>query len=230
MHFFDQYPQLYESGVAPSANRLRCRYEAIIAANAGILGGARVLDVASHNGRWSFAAVLGAGASYSLGVEPRKTLVDSARQLADNLQVADKVDFRQAKINDYLDTESLAPDTFDVVMCNGFFYHTCDHFQLLREFRRLAPYLILDTEVAPQSTLGIFYRREQDDHIGRAVSDEDDNSTLVGTPTVAMLGEMFRAVGFQSWQFFDWKGKSHPSQDGIERYIQGNRVTVLVTR
>ncbi|MGZ0165843.1 MAG: hypothetical protein ACKVII_18110 [Planctomycetales bacterium] len=55
MHFFDQYQQFYETGITPNANRLRWRYDAIINANADILEGAKVLDVASHNGRWSAA-------------------------------------------------------------------------------------------------------------------------------------------------------------------------------
>lgn len=59
MHFFDQYQQFYETGIPPNANRLRlrcrCRYDAIINANVNILEGAKVLDVASHNGRWSAA-------------------------------------------------------------------------------------------------------------------------------------------------------------------------------
>jgi hypothetical protein len=55
VHFFDQYQQFYETGITPNANRLRCRYDAIINTNVDILEGAKVLDVASHNGRWSAA-------------------------------------------------------------------------------------------------------------------------------------------------------------------------------
>lgn len=50
MHFFDQHQQFYETGITPNANRLRCRYDAIINANVDILEGAKVLDLASHNG------------------------------------------------------------------------------------------------------------------------------------------------------------------------------------
>ena len=38
---------------AAAAARLNLRHEAMIAANRDILTGARVLDLASHDGRWS---------------------------------------------------------------------------------------------------------------------------------------------------------------------------------
>lgn len=122
MHFFDQYTQFYESGITPNANRLRCRFDAIINANMEVLAGARVLDVASHNGRWSAATVLAGKAAHVVGVEPRADLVEVANKVAAEIGIADRVDFRTATIMDFLKSEDLADDAFDVVMCNGYFY------------------------------------------------------------------------------------------------------------
>ena len=69
--FFDDYPLFYEtSKTASSKARLNVRHQAIIEANRDILKDARVLDLASHDGRWSFAA-LKAGAAHVTGVEAR---------------------------------------------------------------------------------------------------------------------------------------------------------------
>lgn len=56
------------------------RHAAIDAAKAEQLAGRRVLEIASHDGRWSFAAVT-AGASCVVGVESRSELIDSAQDV-----------------------------------------------------------------------------------------------------------------------------------------------------
>ena len=58
-------------------NRMNERYEALFASNRDILDGARVLDLASHDGRYSFAAMK-TGAAHVTGVEVRESLIDKA--------------------------------------------------------------------------------------------------------------------------------------------------------
>jgi len=58
---------------------LSARHAAIVETNADKLAGCRVLDIASHDGRWSFAAPQ-AGAAHIVGIEPRVELVDNARE------------------------------------------------------------------------------------------------------------------------------------------------------
>jgi len=56
--FFDTYPQFYRtSNTAARPDRLNDRYRAIIDFNRGIIQGSTILDIASHDGRWSFAAI-----------------------------------------------------------------------------------------------------------------------------------------------------------------------------
>ena len=80
MNFFDNFERFYAtSNTSPFPHRLNGRHHAIIARNADVLAGKRVLDIASHDGRWSFAA-LQAGAAHVTGMEPRQELIDNARE------------------------------------------------------------------------------------------------------------------------------------------------------
>ncbi len=230
MHFFDRYQQFYETGITPNANRLRCRYDAIISANVDILEGARVLDVASHNGRWSAAAILGGKAAHVTGVEPRAELVEAATRTAAELSIVHQVEFHTATIMDYLFQQRLPDNAFDVVMCNGYFYHTHDHFQLLKEFCRIGRSLILDTEISPRPAIAMFYHREPSDNIGNAVNESDQNSAFVGRPTKGLLTEMLTVAGYTSHEYFNWTDYPFESTDWIKNYIEGKRITLRAAR
>jgi 23S rRNA G2069 N7-methylase RlmK/C1962 C5-methylase RlmI len=76
--FFDRFNRFYStSRTSPWPERLHARYQAIIQENLDLLRGQRVLDVASHDGRWSFAA-LKAGCAHVTGMEAREHLVLNA--------------------------------------------------------------------------------------------------------------------------------------------------------
>jgi predicted RNA methylase len=76
--FFDDYPLFYGSSkTSATSARLAASYSAIIKAHQALIGGSRVLDLASHDGRWSFAA-LAAGAAHVVGIEARQELVANA--------------------------------------------------------------------------------------------------------------------------------------------------------
>ena len=62
-NFFDDYPRFREtSNVASSLDRLNFRYSHVIDRNRRLLEGKRVLDIASHDARFTFAALRGADA------------------------------------------------------------------------------------------------------------------------------------------------------------------------
>ena len=63
-------------------SRLDSRYQAVVEQGLGAIQGARILDIASHDGRWS-AACLANGANHVTGIEAREHLARKAeRQLA----------------------------------------------------------------------------------------------------------------------------------------------------
>src|SRR5215469_18424573 len=73
--FFERFPRFYlSSSTAATSARLNLRYEAIFGENRDIFAGASVLDLASHDGRWSLAA-LATGARSVIGIEARPELV-----------------------------------------------------------------------------------------------------------------------------------------------------------
>jgi 23S rRNA G2069 N7-methylase RlmK/C1962 C5-methylase RlmI len=78
--FFDEYSRFYQTtGTGLEPNRLYQRWRMIIDQNRALYHGARVLDLASHDGRWSFSA-LKAGAQFVKGVEARAELVRRAHE------------------------------------------------------------------------------------------------------------------------------------------------------
>ena len=78
MNFFDTYPEFYKtSKTGAFPNRLNGRYKSLIEANSAIIQEQTILDIASHDGRWSFAAIKN-GAKKVIGIEARQYLVESA--------------------------------------------------------------------------------------------------------------------------------------------------------
>ena len=80
MAFFDSYPRFFEtSRTGAWANRLNKRHKAIFETIPTLFETKRVLDIASHDGRWSLAA-LQAGASDVVWIEARAHLIDNANE------------------------------------------------------------------------------------------------------------------------------------------------------
>lgn len=145
--FFDDYPQFYEtSQTAADAERLHGRYRAIIDDNRAILEDGKILDIASHDGRWSFAA-LTAGARHVTGIEIRRRLVENS---VENLRSQGFQDDQfHFILGDALDQLSqLEPGQFDAILCLGYLYHTLHIPKLIHQIGRLRPkHVIIDTAV-----------------------------------------------------------------------------------
>ena len=139
------------------------RYEALFASNRDIFDGARVLDLASHDGRYSFAA-LKTGAAHVTGVEVRESLIDKAQEtFAFYGQDPETYRFVCGDVFEVLAREKF---DVDVVLCLGYLYHTYRHTELMYRLHNLAPkHLIVDTMVTPgtQPTLRVFRERDVED-------------------------------------------------------------------
>lgn len=146
--FFDKYNVFYDtSNTGAVSSRLNARHEAIIMNNISHIRGKSVLDIASHDGRWSFAA-LKAGASYVRGVEPRLHLVEKANSTFEFYGInKSNYDFICQDFFKYKNDKK-----FDVVFCLVFFYHTLRQAELLNIIDRIqAKFVIIDTEIIPNS-------------------------------------------------------------------------------
>ena len=78
LNFFDEFPAFYETGTTGFKPKvLNIRFHPLIEKNLEILKDATVLDLGSHDGRWSFAALKN-GAKKVYGIEGEKELVESS--------------------------------------------------------------------------------------------------------------------------------------------------------
>ena len=143
---YKETPFLKTSQTAAYPNRLNWRCELILTRNADSIKGKKILDLASHDGRFSYAC-LKLGARHVTGIEFREHLVESSKKnLVDMGFRQDQFDFHQGDIFEFL--PKVKKGEFDTILCLGFFYHTIRQIELLREFHRLAPQcIILDTNV-----------------------------------------------------------------------------------
>jgi 2-polyprenyl-3-methyl-5-hydroxy-6-metoxy-1,4-benzoquinol methylase len=225
--FFDAFPRFYETTQTSAAyGRLNLRYEAIFAQNADIFAGARVLDIACHDGRWSLAA-LRTGAAAVIGVEAREDLVEAARHNLDLYAAGKRYDFRAGDI-----FEVLADETFDVdvVLCLGFLYHTLRYNELMRRIRDLDPgYLIVDTAVQRKRGYFVHLRTEREQEARSAVTDRFSHKdmTIVGRPSVRALRLLVETYGFELERLSDWDMliRDNPALEHVTDYATGRRVT-----
>ena len=160
--FFDDYPRFYEtSSTGPSKDRNNFRFNVLIHPHRELLRGARVLDFASHDGRWSFAA-LQMGASHVIGIEPNVHLVQRARE-----------SFRLYKIETdryaFIEKDALSAlreqkFKVDVILAFGFLSVLSNQPAFFSLLRQLAPpHILIDTPVTldrtPSLTLHRFHAR-----------------------------------------------------------------------
>jgi hypothetical protein len=226
--FADDYPRFIEaSGLRKTKpQRMNQRYEALFAANRDIFDGARVLDLASHDGRWSFAA-LKAGAAHVTGVEVRQEFVDKGKEsFAFYGQDPDTYRFVCGDV-----FEVLAREKFDVVLLLGYLYHTYRHTELMYRIHELAPkHLILDTRVIPgnRPTLNVFLESNPAAALNAARDPYSLDRVLVAHHTMPALMMMLTAYDFEAESVYDWAGRlaTLPNKKGLRDYARGNRVTV----
>ncbi len=210
--------------------RENLRFEAIFGENRDIFVGASVLDLASHDGRWSLAA-LATGARSVIGIEARPELVKAATQnLGEYGFGADRVRFVTGDVHEVLNTQDFEAD---VVLCLGFLYHTLRYKELLHGIRRTkARYLIIDTfspyMMGPVPNVNVI--TEDADEEGKAAADTYTHGplVLVGRPNLAAIQTMLGAYGYRVERLSDWAGllRDNPAAEDCDDYANGRRITV----
>ena len=199
------------------------RYEALFASNRDIFDGARVLDLASHDGRYSFAA-LKTGAAHVTGVEVRQSLIDKAQEtFAFYGQDPETYRFVCGDVFEVLAREEF---DVDVVLCLGYLYHTYRHTELMYRLHNLAPkHLIVDTMVVPgtQPNLRVIPERDVEDIRSAAQDAYSVGRVLVPRPSVPALQMLLNAYGFEIESMYDWKGRlaGRPPMPGLRGLREG---------
>lgn len=228
--FFDNYPEFFStSKVSATRNRLNLRNRALIEANESIIRGKSILDIASHDGRWSFAA-LKQGARYVVGIEPRQHLVDfSGSNMAKYGISNDQFNFICGDVFKVID--ELEPGSIDTVFCFGFLYHTVHHLRLMEKIAKLRPsHLILDTEIAPDHESVIRVRAENvsGEGAGWTPSLADKSQTIIGFPSRSALDLMLSSCRW-IFSYYNWHGSGIKRWDDLVDYHEGRRVTIVAS-
>lgn len=229
--FFDDNPEFLEtSTTAADRDRLNLRHLAIIDAHRDLLNGARVLDIASHDGRWSYAA-LDAGAAHVIGVEGRPELVENAkRTIAAKGIDESRFSFIAGDAHDVL-TQGVGQ--VDVAMCLGFMYHTLRYPELMAGIRATgAKHVIVDSMVLPNNPRPVV-RITGEGTQGQALAVEDRFShkgrSLIGIPSEEAIVTMLRVFGYKVVDRTDWQAliRKFPKVKTVKSYAEGKRVTLV---
>lgn len=227
--FFDAYPRFYEtSRTGKARGRLNLRYEAIFTENSDVFAGARVLDLASHDGRWSLAA-LKTGAAEVVGIEADEELYAAACESLGEYSGGRHFRFVCGDLFEVLARERFEAD---VVLCLGFLYHTIRYNELMARIRETGPrHLILDTDVLRSRERPLV--RLMTDPVefqANAAADafSHGGKVLVGTPSVAALELLLDTYAFEIERFSDWPAliRDNPELGAANDYATGKRVTV----
>ena len=229
--FFDAHPRFYDtSETSASRARLNLRHEGIFAENRDILDGARVLDIASHDGRWSLAA-LESGAASVVGIEARPELVAHANANLEHYGYGpEQVRFVAGDVHDVLKS---ADFEVDVVLCLGFLYHTMRYNDLLHGIRSTgARHLVIDTEAPAmmnrKPSIRVFGEPSEKQSAAAADASTFGTSVLTGRPNLAAIRTMLDCYGYRVDRLSDWAGVLHdnPELDACHDYARNYRVTL----
>jgi Methyltransferase domain len=217
--FFDSHPRFVEtSETGPWLDRLNARYAGLIHANRQLIKGARILDLASHDGRFAFAALQN-GASHVIGIERKAQLVDRSRENFDFYGVPrDRYELIFGDMFDCIDQVGGC----DIVFCFGILYHICDHMLLLSKIADVEPRaLIVDTKLSEMPGSVVEIRSPL------RGSPPPPGSELEGYPTKAALEAMFSSFGW-TYEYFDWADSGLTDFQHMGDYRAGRRVSAVV--
>lgn len=193
--FIDTLPR-YETADRPQSDRMNKRREFIIGSNLVDFADARVLDLAAHDGRWSYAFAA-AGACEVVGYEGRQELIDAFADFPDAALRA-KVHLHCIDIFDGLEAAIERGETFDVVGVLGIFYHVMDHRRLLKLISAVKPKLVIvDSEFLNRPGPIIQLIRERTENPLNAMPEFDGQDVVVkGVPSFSAMELLAETTGF----------------------------------
>ena len=207
------------AGKRLNLNRLNQRHEFLVRPYVAELAGAKVLDLASHDGRWSFA-LSSAGAASVVGIEGRADLIE---QFADYPEgdAKDRITLVNGDVYDELPKLIERGETFDVVAVYGLYYHLMDHYGLLKLIKQLAPGLvIIDSEFhlsdAPTIRLAL---ESTDSHLNSLAHEAEQEIAPVGIPSGRAMELMAGTLGY-AVEWADWDALPRSRRGGLKAYYR----------
>lgn len=217
MGFFDFLPSIERYADAEySVSRLNIRHDMLIEPLKAELAGARVLDLAAHDGRWAYAFAA-AGAREVVGIEGRQHLVDRFAEFPAG-EAHDRVTLKCGDIYAGMEAELAAGAQYDVVGVLGILYHVMDHFRLFQLVSRFKPRLVIvDSEFSLRPGPIIMLTREDPTNDLNALAQtEGQEKALIGIPSFSAMEAMADVLGYTT-EWLDWnrlpKGKRRAVND-----------------
>jgi 2-polyprenyl-3-methyl-5-hydroxy-6-metoxy-1,4-benzoquinol methylase len=199
--------------------RLNVRRDFLVAPYETDLADARVLDLASHDGRWSYA-LSAAGAREVVGVEARPELIEQFDEFPDDEQKK-RISFVQGDIFEELPKMIERGEQFDVVAIYGLYYHIMDHYQLLKLVQRLGPKLvIIDSEFAvyKQPMIKLIYEDTRK-FLNTIAHTEGQLKAPIGIPSFRAMEVMAESLGYDV-EWADWMSVPEDKRDGLNEYFR----------
>lgn len=204
---------------------LNARVQKLLLDQKDCIQGKKVLDLASHMGTFSYAA-LEAGAQEVVGVDIEKELIEKSERLFRQHQIdKSRYHFIQADVLEYLEKNEKA---FDTIFCFGLLYYLPDPYRLLKLMSLAAKETILiDTFTACYAAVQgkeaklirentrdrtfdlpwmayILTQPEKPDYtLPRPFIHKNKNLVLQGLPTRSLLETFFHSLGLD-FQQLDW--------------------------
>lgn len=204
--FFDFLGELSGPGIhygRGGIERMNWRHRHIIDPVAEELAGATVLDLGSHDGRWPYA-LAAAGATVT-GIEGRGELIDQFSRYPDEA-LKQAVTIHQGDFLLGMDRMAAEGRTFDVVTNLGVFYHTMEHYRILKQMVALRPRLIVIDSVFHLAERPIITLRTEDSTLERASIAQHDGQVeapvgRISRPALELLVESLgHTVEWVEWQ------------------------------
>ncbi|MFQ5445060.1 MAG: class I SAM-dependent methyltransferase [Nitrospinales bacterium] len=205
---------------------LNARINTLMTNHGDAIQGKEILDIASHMGTFSFAALqLGAGCVH--GVDAEAKMVEKCLGLFEYYHVRKtQYAFETGDVFQFL--ENIPEKSFDTVLCFGMLYYTTEPYRLLRLMRRAArDTILLDTFTAAYAAIHgkdalMIHPNIKDETMNlplmlvtQTQTDKKDyrlpqsfrsgqkNLSLTSFPTGALLELWFKSLGM-GYQRLDW--------------------------
>ena len=221
MAFFDFLRDL-DGYTADMVTRMNRRHARIVAPFVRDLTGARALDLAAHDGRWSYA--LAEHADEVVGVEARPDLIRRFALYPEGV-LHNRVTLICDDIYRDLDRRIAAGETFDVVAMFGIFYHVMDHYGLLAKVAQLQPDLILiDSEfIMDRNPMIQMVKERTDNPLNATAQVPGQQVTVKGVPSTAAMDRMADVLGY-TCDWADWDSLPHDQRDTVRDYFRDTKM------
>lgn len=203
----------------PAIRRMNLRWNHVIEPFISEISGSRVLDLASHDGRWAHAFAA-AGAEHVVGVEGRTELVERYSTFP-HPEIKNRVELHVGDVIDFSRDLVKQGEQFDVVGVLGIFYHIMDHYGLLKMIHDLGPKLvIIDSEFRTQPWPLILLGQERTDvDINTTAYFAGQKMAPVGIPSQKALALMADTLDF-GLEEIDWSDVSADDRKFVWDYFR----------